>query len=172
MGNMHSDAHAPSGHDHAAHDHATHDHGDCVRDALDAAARICSARGAQLTPLRRRVLELVWSNHKAVKAYDLLAQLGDGDRSAKPPTVYRALDFLMAHGLVHRVDSLNAFVGCPTPEAKHQGHFLICTACGDVAEAPGDAIAAAIDAAAATAGFRLKSQTVEMHGICSRCQGS
>jgi Fur family zinc uptake transcriptional regulator len=78
----------------------------------------------------------------------------------------------MAHGLVHRVDSLNAFVGCPTPEAKHAGHFLICSGCGDVSEAAGKAITAAIDCAAGEAGFRLQGHTVELHGLCRRCQVS
>lgn len=147
-----------------------HDHAECVRDALDAAARICAARGAQLTPLRRRVLELIWSSHRAVKAYDLLAQLGDGERRAKPPTVYRALDFLIAHGLAHRVDSLNAFVGCATPEANHQGHFLICAHCGDVAEIRGPRLGAAIRSAAADADFQLQGHTVELRGLCSACR--
>ena len=78
---------------------------------------LCARRGARLTRLRRRVLELVWQGHAAVKAYDLLAELDRKDATAKPPTVYRALDFLMAHGLVHRLESLNSYVGCPQPGA-------------------------------------------------------
>ena len=95
----------------------SHDHAQCIDAALDKAADLCSRRGARLTKLRRRVLELVWQGHAAVKAYDLLGALDRGAGAAKPPTVYRALDFLIAHGLVHRLESLNAFVGCPAPEA-------------------------------------------------------
>ena len=94
--------------------------------------RCARERGVRLTPLRRRVLELVWGSHRAVKAYDLLAALGDAVGAAKPPTVYRALEFLMAQGLVHRIDSLNAFVGCPQPDHRHSAQFLICGGCGDV----------------------------------------
>ena len=95
-----------------------HEHQSCIEDALARADDVCRERGVRLTPLRRRVLELVWSSHRAVKAYDLLAALGDAVGAAKPPTVCRALEFLMAQGLVHRIDSLNAFVGCPQPDRK------------------------------------------------------
>ena len=111
-----------------------HDHEQCVDDALSKAAVLCTRRGARLTRLRRRVLELVWQGHAAVKAYDILHELGSAAGTAKPPTVYRALDFLMAHGLVHRLESLNAYVGCPDPDAAHEGQFLICDACGAVSE--------------------------------------
>src|SRR5918999_799750 len=103
-----------------------HDHLSCIGDALDRAAVLCDQRGARLTPLRRRVLELVWRGHEPVGAYDLLAQMG----RAAPPTVYRALDFLIEQGLVHRIESLNAYVGCDRPEAAHASQFLICTDCG------------------------------------------
>ena len=97
-----------------------HEHQGCVADALARAEDVCRQRGARLTPLRRRVLELVWDSHRAVKAYDLLAALGETAGAAKPPTVYRTLEFLMEHGLVHRIDSLNAFVGCPQPRRGPQ----------------------------------------------------
>ena len=129
----------------ADHDLAPdHDHERCIDDALGKAAALCARRGARLTELRRRVLELVWQGHAAVKAYDVLDRLGRAPGSAKPPTVYRALDFLIAHGLVHRLESLNAYVGCPEPDASHKGRFLICDACGDVAEFESPAIRTAI----------------------------
>lgn len=149
-----------------------HDHTLCVDAALDKAAALCSRRGARLTRLRRRVLELVWQSHQAVKAYDLLGELDRSDGAAKPPTVYRALDFLMAHGLVHRLESLNAYVGCPKPEAPHDGQFLICNACGLVSEFAAPAIETVIAGQAADLGFAVGQHTIEVRGICRSCRGS
>jgi Fur family transcriptional regulator, zinc uptake regulator len=148
-----------------------HDHERCVDTALSAAAEICAARGARLTKLRRRVLELVWQGHSAVKAYDLLRELGPEDGAAKPPTVYRALDFLIEHGLVHRLESLNAYVGCPEPRRRHEGQFLICRDCGVVREMVAPAVDRAIAERAAEAGFEVAQRTLEVHGICRGCRG-
>src|SRR5690554_6440859 len=144
---------------------ASHDHDSCIREALAAAARICAAQRARLTRTRRRVLELVWSSHRAVKTYEILDRLGSRERPAKPPTVYRALEFLIEHGLVHRVDSLNAYVGCVRPGAAHHGQLLICGACGEVAEIDAPSVASAIAEAAAQAGFEVQRQTVELRGL-------
>ena len=149
---------------------ADHDHAACIDAALDRAAALCSHRGARLTRLRRRVLELVWQGHAAVKAYDLLAELDRKHSSAKPPTVYRALDFLIAHGLVHRLESLNAYVGCPQPEAPHEGQFLICDSCGNVSEFEALAIQDAIARQAADLGLVVAQQTVEVRGTCRTCR--
>jgi Fur family zinc uptake transcriptional regulator len=149
-----------------------HDHARCVDDALNRAAALCARRGARLTELRRRVLELVWQGHAAVKAYDVLDRLGREAGSAKPPTVYRALDFLIAHGLVHRLESLNAFVGCPQPEASHSGRFLICDSCGDVTEFESRAIEDAIADRAGELGFAIRGETVEARGLCQRCRAA
>lgn len=146
----------------------SHDHTRCIDDALDAAAEICARRGARLTPLRRRVLELVWAGHRAVKAYDLLARLGAG---AMPPTIYRALDFLVAQGLVHRLESLNAYVGCPRPRADHDSQFLICEGCGIVDEIDAPELAAEVCRRAGAAGFEPSRQTLEVHGLCGQCRG-
>jgi Fur family zinc uptake transcriptional regulator len=148
---------------------ADHDHALCIDDALNKAAELCVRRGARLTHLRRRVLELVWQGHSAVKAYDLLEVLAREDRSAKPPTVYRALDFLIAHGLVHRLESLNAFIGCPQPEASHEGQFLICGRCGWVGEFEASEIQTAIADQATGHGFAVDQQTVEVRGTCRTC---
>ncbi|MFN4088680.1 MAG: Fur family transcriptional regulator [Alphaproteobacteria bacterium] len=147
-----------------------HDHRVCVEDALAVAGRVCAERGAQLTALRRRVLELIWASHRSVKAYDLLHQLGTAEKPAKPPTVYRALDFLIEQGLVHKVESLNAYVGCPHPTAPHEGQFLICVACGRVDEMPDPALPAAIQRAALAAGYAVEGQTVEVRGRCAQCR--
>src|SRR3546814_13619005 len=98
-----------------------HDHDHCVSHALAEADSLCARQGVRLTALRKRVLELVWQSHKPLGAYDILAQLTEQDgRRAAPPTVYRALDFLLENGLVHRIASLNAFIGCNHPEHRSE----------------------------------------------------
>ena len=146
-----------------------HEHQGCIADALARAEAVCRQRGARLTPLRRKVLELVWGSHRATKAYDLLAALGDEDGAAKPPTVYRTLEFLMELGLVHRIDSLNAFVGCPMPDRRHTAQFLICGVCGEVSEMTASSIDRAVADQAAGSGFALSRQIIELHGKCPRC---
>jgi len=124
---------------------------------------------ARLTSARRRILELVWSAHQPVLAYDLLEQLRAEQPRAAPPTVYRALNFLQAHGLVHRIESLNAYVGCADPSHPHCGQFLICTQCNEVAELDDTQIAAVIETRARVLGFECSTQTVEIRGRCPRC---
>ncbi len=148
-----------------------HDHGHCLETALDRAAVLCAARGVRLTQLRRRVLELIWGGHNPLGAYDILGVLKTERRGAAPPTVYRALDFLRAQGLVHRIESLNAFVGCPDPETSHGGQFLICRACGIAAEFNDAGIDNAIRKSAARAGFVVDRPIIEIEGICPRCKG-
>lgn len=147
-----------------------HDHRRCVNAALRKADATCSASGLRLTPLRRRVLELVWGSHTPVKAYDLLATLGKERDQAAPPTVYRALDFLLEAGLVHRLASLNAFVGCGEPGPGHTGQFLICTSCGKVAELAEPRLSETIAASAARLGFEVRHETIEIEGLCGECR--
>ena len=148
-----------------------HDHSHCVHNALAEAESICARQGLRLTELRKRVLELVWQSHKPLGAYDILGVLSEHDgRRAAPPTVYRALEFLLENGLVHRISSLNAFVGCNHPEHAHQGQFLICRACHAAIELEQPAISEAIVAGAAGVGFAVESQTVEVVGLCAGCR--
>ena len=148
--------------------------------ALDRAAAACAARGAQMTELRRQVLRLVLASSAPIGAYALLDQLRAARPGAAPPTVYRALDFLQAQGLVHRVERLNAFVGCAGPAAHaHCGHghdhphqFLICARCGATAEICDDRVAVAVAAAAHAAGFVAHRTTVEVEGLCAACAGA
>jgi Fur family zinc uptake transcriptional regulator len=146
-----------------------HDHAGCIEEALRFAEEACLARGARLTDLRRRVLELIWSDHRPVGAYALLEQLERGVRAA-PPTVYRALDFLQEHGLVHRLASLNAYVGCMRPGQPHAGQFLICESCQNLAELGDDLIDQAIASSARANGFEPSRQMVEVLGLCPRCR--
>lgn len=150
-----------------------HDHSHCVHNALAEADAICERAGLRLTALRRRVLELVWQSHKPLGAYDILGVLTEQDgRRAAPPTVYRALDFLLENGLVHRIASLNAFVGCNHPAHAHLGQFLICRVCSAAIELSNDAISQAINVGAGDVGFAVEGQTVEVVGVCSGCQKS
>ena len=150
-----------------------HDHDHCVSHALAEADSLCARQGVRLTALRKRVLELVWQSHKPLGAYDILAVLSEQDgRRAAPPTVYRALDFLLENGLVHRIASLNAFVGCSHPEHPHQGQFLICRACHAATELEQATISQAIVDSAAGVGFVVEGQTVEVVGLCAGCQGA
>ena len=151
-----------------------HDHSHCVHTALSEADTLCTQKGLRLTALRRRVLELVWQSHKPLGAYDILGVLSEQDgRRAAPPTVYRALDFLMANGFVHKLESVNAFVACHHPSsAQHSVPFLICRECHAAIELEQKSISDAIIKSAGDVGFRVEGQTVEVVGICSGCQGA
>jgi Fur family zinc uptake transcriptional regulator len=151
------------------------EHGEAVDIALDRAAAGCLGRGAQLTPLRRDVLALVLRAEQPIGAYALLDQLRATRSGAAPPTVYRALDFLLEQGLIHRLERLNAFVAC---DHRHHGHehahdhphqFLICRRCGASAEICDPGVATAVAAAAAASGFLVQRATVEVEGVCARC---
>ena len=157
---------------HALQSHAPdHDHSHCVHDALSTAEQLCAESGARLTPLRRRVLELVWDSHRPLGAYELLNQLTAEGHKPAPPTVYRALDFLLEQKLIHRIASRNAFVGCSHPGAAHAGYFLLCEACGNAEEiADAARLVNAVNKAASTAGFDIHSQTLELTGLCRHCQ--
>ena len=147
-----------------------HDHQRCIDTALDEAAELCARRGVKLTALRRCVLELVWDSHQPTGAYALLDALRRENRKAAPPTVYRALEFLTAHGLIHRIESLNAYIGCVRPEHPHAGQFLICQACGTTAELDDPGIMKAVGDGARRAGFQALRQTVEVAGLCPECR--
>lgn len=146
-----------------------HNHRECIRNALQIAESVCSERGLRLTPIRRRVLELVWQQHEPVGAYDLLAELSREGHSAAPPTVYRALDFLCEAGLVHRLDSLNAFVGCDRADREHFGQFLVCSQCHRVTEIEDPGVTRALVKAAHRLDFSLDT-AVEIKGLCGACQ--
>ena len=146
---------------------------------LERAEALCQTRGVQLTPLRRDVLRLVLEAEAPIGAYALLDQLKASRAKAAPPTVYRALDFLLEQGLIHRLERLNAFMGCNEALEGHgvhhdHGHdhphqFLICRGCGMTREISDHAVAEAIIAAAAKAGFSAARTTVEIEGYCAKC---
>jgi len=148
-----------------------HNHQQCVHDALKTAEHLCSERGVQLTSIRHQVLELIWESHKAVKAYELLDRIKPLQNAAKPATIYRALDFLIAQGLVHRVESLNAFVGCRCSGHQHEQLLLICKQCEEVEERTAGKVMQALAEEFRQAGFTAHSKAVEVHGLCRRCAG-
>ncbi|HEX6958371.1 MAG TPA: Fur family transcriptional regulator [Ferrovibrio sp.] len=154
-----------------AHD-PNHDHAACISDALARAEVHCTDIGAKLTPIRRRVLELIWQSHKPAGAYDLLAQLGGEGQKVAPPTVYRALDFLIEQGLVHRVESLNAFIGCTEPGHAVQQEIFICRNCGTATEINDPELGRRIQQDALTLGFTVERQAIEVVGLCRDCQQS
>lgn len=148
--------------------HHVHDAAGFVR----AVERACSERGLRLTAVRARVLGLVAEAGKPIKAYDLLERVRDGDGAgaAAPPTVYRALDFLLANGFIHKLESINAFVSCHHPNsAQHSVPFLICNRCHSATELEDAGIVASLDAAARALGFAPQAQTLEVHGLCAKC---
>jgi len=149
-----------------------HRHSTCVSTALHTAEKTCHARGNRFTPIRRRVLELVWGSHEPVKAYDVLQSLQQEHKGAAPPTVYRALDFLLEEGLVHKIESLNAYVGCGRPGHRDAGQFLICAGCGEVAELDDPELAELIAKKAARLGFAIEDKVIELTGSCAECRSS
>jgi Fur family zinc uptake transcriptional regulator len=149
-----------------------------VEALLDVADAVCAAHGARLTPLRRQVLGLVLQSDQPIGAYALLDRLKESRRGAAPPTVYRALEFLLEHGLVHKVERLNAFIGCHSATAGHAHHdhdhahtvqFLICGKCGRVQELEDESVRSALAKAAARVGFAPGRMTVEVEGVCRDC---
>ena len=156
-------SHACSSPDHHVHDAA---------GFVAAVERACSERGLRLTEIRARVLGLVADAGKPIKAYDLLDMVreGEGAGAAAPPTVYRALDFLLANGFIHKLESVNAFVACHHPNAaQHSAPFLICDGCHKAVELEDEHVVATLDAQARALGFSPQTQTLEVHGLCAEC---
>lgn len=137
---------------------------------MESADALCATRGARLTPLRRRVLEVVWRSHTPVGAYEVMEALRSERGSVAPPTVYRALDFLIGQGLVHRLASLSAYIGCATPAERHVGQFLICRACQETLEATGGGAGEAIEDSARRMDFAIERVAIEVHGVCAACR--
>ena len=150
----------------SSHDH---DHQSCMATAIAKAEQVCELRNQRFTKLRKRIFELVWQQHKPIRAYDVLEQLQKDGRAA-PPTVYRALDFLLELGLIHRIESMNAFVGCNNPEQKHEGQFFICNECGAFVELDSSPINSAISHSAEHSGFEIQQRTIEIMGLCPECK--
>ncbi len=146
---------------------------DRVEAQLDRAAALCERHGARLTDLRRQVLGLVLDAGAPIGAYELLDRLRAYRRGAAPPTVYRALEFLLAQGVIHRVERLSAFVSClGDDEHRHAAQFLICGGCGQVTEIDDHGVSHALAQAAQRNGFSIEGATIEAEGRCAACQAA
>lgn len=148
---------------------AQHDHDRCRDGAMAEARRICEARAVRLTPVRERVLSLLWNAHQPLRAYDILSTLGKEGFGSQPPVVYRALDFLIEHGFAHKIERLNAYLACHCPGDDHGAKFLICTGCQRVAEFDDKAIGKALRRVAEGSGFAIGRATLEVEGLCPEC---
>lgn len=148
----------------------SHDHSGCIASGLSAAERQCTERGVQFTATRRRVLEILLAEHRAMGAYDILEVLRADGLGAQPPVAYRALDFLVKQGLAHRIERLNAFIACAHAGASHAPAFLICRACKRVDEAEIPAEAGELGRAAQDAGFVIEGTVREAVGLCPACK--
>lgn len=136
---------------------------------LAQAEALCREREVRLTAQRRTVLKLLCQAEKPLSAYELLDQMRDAVKNPAPPTVYRALDFLLEQGLVHKLESLHAFIGCTHPDHPHASQFLICDDCGEVAEVEDPGVASSLKAAGKAVGFRTRHRVVELLGTCAQC---
>ncbi len=149
-----------------------HDHQHCIDTAIATAANLCAERGIRFTRIRQRVLSLIWETHEPIGAYAILDALKSEYPRAAPPTVYRALDFLIEIGLIHRIESMNAFVGCTHPTESHSGQFLICARCSAAVEMDDTGIDAAVRRGAEQMGFEAQRQMIEVTGLCPDCRSS
>lgn len=150
-----------------------HDHSHCTADALHHAEQVCKRREQKFTPIRRQVLQALLSSHRPLGAYEVIDELAKSRPRPAPITVYRALDFLMENGLVHRIESRNAFLACAHDhDETSMVAFLICDRCGSVGEIPAVPVAQSLNAAARDTGFAPKMSVVEITGTCSHCQAA
>jgi len=147
-----------------------HDHRRCQRELMSEAQQLCARRKQRLTSRRRQVFEIMLASHQPMGAYDILAAMNrvDNREHIAPPIVYRALDFLMGEGLIHRIESKNAFITCVDPGHRRAAQFLICRDCDQVAELETED--ASLVAAAADLGFAVDHSVVEITGVCAECQ--
>lgn len=146
-----------------------HDHRHCIYKGVQAADVFCKNAGLRLTPTRRRVLEILLEQHRAMGAYEVLDILREEGLGSQPPVAYRALEFLVQNGFAHRIERLNAFIACAHPGQDHAPAFLICRSCDSVAEAPSQATKGRLGKAARTAGFQIETTFVEAIGLCPKC---
>lgn len=149
-----------------------HNHDECIEKALEQAAALCKEKEVRFTATRKQVLKLIWQSHKPIGAYDLLPQLGKAGFNSAPPTVYRALDFLLDMQLIHRINSLNAFVGCSQPEKSHANCFFICQSCGVAQEVSSQPLVKMRLKLESELGVKINENLAEFSGVCPPCQST
>ncbi|TJT25063.1 zinc uptake transcriptional repressor Zur, partial [Escherichia coli] len=141
-----------------------------TQELLAQAEKICAQRNVRLTPQRLEVLRLMSLQDGAISAYDLLDLLREAEPQAKPPTVYRALEFLLEQGFVHKVESTNSYVLCHLfDQPTHTSAMFICDRCGAVKEECAEGVEDIMHTLAAKMGFALRHNVIEAHGLCSAC---
>jgi len=146
-----------------------HDHAFCISAGIATAEAHCQSEGLRFTPVRRKALEILLQEHRALGAYEMLDRLRDAGFGSQPPVAYRALEFLVANGFAHKIERLNAFIACAHPGASHSPAFMICRSCQSVAEAQSTPARGALGDAARATGFRIERTVVEAEGICPAC---
>ena len=148
----------------------THDHFACIADGLTAATRHCEENGLRFTRARRRVLEILLEEHRAMGAYEILERLRAEGIGSQPPVAYRALEFLVKHGFAHRIERQNAFIACTHIAARHTPMFLICSSYDAILEIACPDAGGELDKAANRSGFAIKRTIREAEGVCRQCQ--
>lgn len=147
-----------------------HDHNNCINKAIKNANDVCKKNFNNLTDLRKRVLEIILSSkHKAIKAYDILEKLKNDDFSNAPPTVYRALDFLIENKIIHKINSINAYFACYEKNKTNQCYFIICKKCSAINEYKSDVINLDIEKIAKKSKAKINSVNLEIEVECSDC---
>ena len=151
--------------------HQPHDHVRSMNAAVSRAHEICAKSNVRLTATREAILKLLWQSHQPLGAYQLQQQLSKvTDKPVAPPTIYRATEFLIDLGLVHRIPSLNAYIGCPFPNSEHSNIFLICQECKTVAEMADNRVNSLLENLCDMVNFKHKSQIIEIVGYCPNCE--
>ena len=146
-----------------------HDHDVCLETSIKAAEAYCDLFKLQFTPLRRKVLEILLEEHRALGAYAILDLLRESGLSSQPPVAYRALSFLVEHGFAHKIERLNAFVACALPDILHSPAFMICRKCETVVEAQSPSSSFDLSGTASATGFKIEQTTLEAKGVCHSC---
>lgn len=147
-----------------------HNHKACIQQSMDQVETFCAKNNLRLTPVRRRVLEILLESHRAHGAYDVLERLAEDGAKPAPPVAYRALQFLSEHGFVHRIERLNAYIACNHLHDGHSPAFMICRSCDRVEESHADIAGATLGNAALASGFKIERTVVEAEGLCPDCQ--
>ncbi|MFQ3354536.1 MAG: Fur family zinc uptake transcriptional regulator [Paracoccaceae bacterium] len=147
-----------------------HDHRACIAKSLEIVVRCCKEAELQFTPTRKKVLEILLEEHRALGAYEILEKLRADGISSQPPVAYRALDFLVKNGFAHKIEGLNAFIACTILGKAHSPAFLICRMCAAVAESQPENSREYLDDTAQNAGFLIENTVIEAQGLCPKCQ--
>ena len=147
-----------------------HDHRKCSKKVIQNAEETCLKFSLNFTPIRKKVLEIISSNHKPSRAYDLLEKLRDDGFCDKPPTIYRALDFLIENKIVHKLNTINAYVACFDEESEEISCFLICEMCQEIEEFHNKNLNKVLTNIGKKRGIEIKNLNLEIGFKCQECK--